>query len=74
MRNKQIGFSWISGIQMKQNFSFKFLLVLFSILSFSGCQGQTETDERCFLQTGGSTASFFVKEDLKVGSLVGQMR
>ena len=31
-------------------------------------------DERCFLQAGGSTASFFVKEDLGVGNLVGQLR
>lgn len=57
-----------------QNLSARNLVVVVAVLGLQVCLGQSVTDERCFLQTGGSTASFFVKEDLKVGSLVGQMR
>ncbi len=60
---------WIS-----QSWSVRNLVVILAIFGFQSCQAQGDIDERCFLQTGGSTASFFVKEDLKVGSLVGQMR
>jgi hypothetical protein len=31
-------------------------------------------DDRCFLTGGGSTESFFVLEDLPVGSVLGQLR
>ncbi|KAG8264735.1 hypothetical protein J6590_004753 [Homalodisca vitripennis] len=31
-------------------------------------------DNRCFLETGGSAESFFVSEDLPVGSVVGTLR
>ena len=31
-------------------------------------------DDRCFLTGGGSTASFFVLEDLPVESVLGQLR
>ena len=31
-------------------------------------------DDRCFLTEGESTASFFVLEDLPVGSVLGQLR
>ena len=58
----------------------KFTFLLFLFLSLNTCWAQSQqgesnvADERCFLQAGGSTASFFVKEDLAVGSLVGQLR
>ena len=31
-------------------------------------------DDRCFLTGGGSTESFFVLEDVSVGSVLGQLR
>jgi len=49
-------------------------IYFFSVIILGFCSGQGDVDERCFLMTGGSTASFFVKEDLKVGSIVGQLR
>ena len=33
-----------------------------------------QQDNRCFLDGGGSTESFFIKESLKVGSLIGTLR
>ena len=54
------------------------IFVLLFLSFFQNCLAQdganSISDERCFLQAGGSTASFFVKEDLAVGSLVGQLR
>ena len=32
-----------------------------------------EEDDRCFLTGGGSTESFFVPEDLPVGSVLGHL-
>ena len=33
-----------------------------------------QTDKRCFLEGGWSTVSFFVREDLSVGSMIGKIR
>ena len=33
-----------------------------------------QTDKRCFLEGGWSTISFFVREDLTVGSVIGKIR
>lgn len=37
-------------------------------------QQQHAQDSRCFLDGGGSTETFFIKESLKVGSLIGTLR
>ena len=37
-------------------------------------QQQRAQDSRCFLDGGGSTETFFIKESLKVGSLIGTLR
>ena len=47
-----------------------FLLALF-LLSSVAAQGD---DNRCFLDGGGSTETFFVKESLPAGSLIGGLR
>ena len=44
---------------------------LFLLLCVSFVVGE---DNRCFLTGGGSTESFFVLEDLPVGSVLGQLR
>ena len=44
---------------------------LFLLLCASFVLGE---DNRCFLTGGGSTESFFVLEDLPVGSVLGQLR
>ena len=33
-----------------------------------------QTDKRCFLEGGWSTISFFVREDLAIGSIIGKIR
>ena len=33
-----------------------------------------QTDKRCFLEGGWSTISFFVREDLSIGSVIGKIR
>lgn len=40
------------------------------LIVVSGIAGE---DDRCFLTGGGSTESFFVPEDLPVGSVVGHL-
>ena len=59
-----------------QTFSFFVMLAFLNVgWAQDGAGGSGGVgDERCFLQAGGSTASFFVKEDLSVGNLVGQLR
>ncbi len=37
-------------------------------------QQQQQQDSRCFLDGGGSTETFFIKESLRVGSLLGTLR
>ena len=34
---------------------------------------QSSIDNRCFLEGGGSTLSFFVKESLPIGSIIGRL-
>ena len=64
----------------QKRFIISLTFIFLSIVSICSAQQQQQSDggniadERCFLQAGGSTASFFVKEDLAVGSLVGQLR
>lgn len=84
-KDKMSHCSKVVGAKKSPEFSiWKFgALSLFIVLTFIdvgwaqdgiGGGGSGIGDERCFLQAGGSTASFFVKEDLAVGSLVGQLR
>ncbi len=52
------------------------LLVLLSsiMLSSQRCFAQEQPDSRCFLDGGGATETFFIKESLPVGSLLGTLR
>ncbi|CAB4054632.1 unnamed protein product [Lepeophtheirus salmonis] len=52
----------------------KLIYLLLSLLSASGQVLRTNLDDRCFLDGGGSTESFFVKESLPLGSLLGTLR
>ncbi|XP_059090109.1 protocadherin beta-12-like [Tigriopus californicus] len=47
-----------------------FLMALSQMISIVG----GEQDARCFLDGGGATESFFIKESLSVGSLLGTLR
>ncbi|XP_039300341.1 cadherin-related family member 1-like, partial [Nilaparvata lugens] len=47
------------------------LTVLLSLLRYVSSQG---ADNRCFLENGGSAESFFVSEDIPVGSVIGTVR
>lgn len=47
-------------------------LVLMASLALALVSGQ-QTDERCLLDSGGSTQRFFVSEDLPVGSVLGKL-
>lgn len=47
-------------------------LILLLVLSSHAVRGQQ--DNRCFLDGGGSTETFFIKESLPVGSLLGTLR
>ena len=47
-------------------------LVLMAILALALVSAQ-QTDERCLLDSGGSTQRFFVSEDLPVGSVLGKL-
>ena len=42
------------------------------VLALALVSGQ-QTDERCLLDSGGSTQRFFVSEDLPVGSVLGKL-
>lgn len=48
------------------------VVVLLILMNESISSGQQ--DSRCFLEGGGSTESFFIKESLGVGSLIGTLR
>lgn len=48
------------------------LLRLLSVLSLVGCS--EASDQRCLLEGGGSTDTFFVREDSEVGEEVGRIR
>ena len=48
------------------------LLALLSWLVVTRVGGQN--DDRCFLEGGGSTDSFFVREDLEIDSVLGKLR
>ena len=48
--------------------------VLAVVVFASVIDGQNSSvDNRCFLEGGGSTLSFFVKESLPVGSIIGRL-
>ena len=49
------------------------LLALFLLSSINSAAAQGD-DNRCFLDGGGSTETFFVKESLPAGSLIGGLR
>ncbi|XP_023347601.1 uncharacterized protein LOC111716388 [Eurytemora carolleeae] len=53
------------GVKTALRASFLLLYVL---------ETQAQTDTRCLLEGGGSTDSFFVREDLGVGSTLGKLR
>ena len=48
------------------------MLRLLSLLSLLGCS--EASDQRCLLEGGGSTDTFFVREDSGVGEEVGRIR
>merc|ERR1740123_252354 len=50
--------------------SFLFLLAILSI----GPQGvKSQDDDRCLLESGGSTLRFLASEDLEVGDIIGKL-
>ena len=53
--------------RMKRSASFLFLTTMVTSVR---SQGQ---DDRCLLQTGGSTLTFFPSEDLEIGGLIGKV-
>ena len=50
--------------------SFLFLLV---ILGFSPHEVRCQDDDRCLLESGGSTLRFLASEDLEVGDIIGKL-
>ena len=48
-------------------------LVVVLVAAVARTRGQSQ-DKRCFLEGGWSTVSFFVREDLSVGSTIGRIR
>ena len=48
------------------------LLRLVTVLSLM--RGSEASDQRCLLEAGGSTDTFFVREDSQVGEEVGRLR
>ncbi|XP_017769674.1 PREDICTED: cadherin-related tumor suppressor-like [Nicrophorus vespilloides] len=54
-----------------------YLAVVFVALcavGFTLVRSQVVPDNRCFLENGGSSESFFVSEDLEIGSVIGHVR
>ena len=49
----------------------KLLLLTHCLLTVA--HSQSSVDNRCFLEGGGSTLSFFVKESLPIGSIIGRL-
>ena len=47
------------------------LLLTYCLLKVA--HSQSNVDNRCFLEGGGSTLSFFVKESLPIGSIIGRL-
>jgi hypothetical protein len=80
VKNRDNSFLILRKNLNQKRFIISLTFIFLSIVSICSAQQQQQSDggniadERCFLQAGGSTASFFVKEDLAVGSLVGQLR
>ena len=51
-----------------------FLMLVLLLLPMTGAKGQLlQPDNRCFLEDGGSTLTFFIKEDLRVGEQIGRL-
>ena len=50
--------------------SFLFLL---AILGFSPHEVRSQDDDRCLLESGGSTLRFLASEDLEVGDIIGKL-
>ena len=46
--------------------------VLLLVTTLTAVSGQ-QSDDRCLLDSGGSTQRFFVSEDLPVGSVLGKL-
>ena len=49
------------------------VLVVQSLMVLGGLVMAQRGDDRCLLESGGSTQRFFVKEDLPVGSVLGKL-
>ena len=60
---------------MRCVFLFSFLVCSYSVIvSFRLSEAQLlQPDNRCFLEDGGSTLTFFIKEDLNVGQQIGRV-
>ena len=58
------------GMMALSQTSFLFLLAILSI----GPQGvKSQDDDRCLLESGGSTLRFLASEDLEVGDIIGKL-
>ena len=51
----------------------RYNLVLLCMLCLTTFGQLLQPDNRCFLQDGGSTLTFFIKEDLTVGQQIGRI-
>ncbi len=51
---------------------FNFIMFVMLLAKISQAQ-LLQPDNRCFLQDGGSTLTFFIKEDLAVGEQIGRL-
>ena len=50
------------------------ILIFLALFLLHGINGQLlQPDNRCFLEDGGSTLTFFIKEDLTVGQQIGRL-
>ena len=50
------------------------MILLRLVLVLSLMRGSEASDQRCLLEAGGSTDTFFVREDSQVGEEVGRLR